>query len=161
MLREAILTLNEKKIFVFIGKNKKKLFVRITKGSPKKLKKFFNRVYGPSNDSAKKLMKAGLKEGLNEISLKEFLELTENLSTRRERIMKKIDKMIKNSEISSLEDIPSDIGRKFLGEIRAKLMKLNHKYLKKHDIKDFSSFDFSVLPIQGFKEKEIIKFLDN
>jgi len=156
-MKKIVESLNQnKKVYLLISKNDKGFFTRITKKSPKKVKKFFLREY---DNPSKKLLKLGLKEGLNELSIEELLGLLEKIPTKKEVCMKNINKMIKNKEINHLKNIPKT-SKKFMGEIRAKLMKINHAFLKKGNIRDFSSFDFSALPIQGFKEKEIHKYLD-
>jgi len=88
-------------IFKFEGN----LNVRVVNSS-KKFKKFFNRKYGTGKQVAKALLKNGLKEGLNTITLKEFQNIDSEIDSKS-RINRAL-KFVKKGGFTSMDDIPCE-----------------------------------------------------
>lgn len=152
----------ETQVKIKIFKIKGEYHLRISETS-KKIKKYFNRTFGTGKQVSKALMnKGGLSEGINLITLGEFLNILDSISnkTMEQRSLKFLSK----ASYKSLSDIEWDKfpskNKRTKSAIRRELMKINHKWLSDNKIMDIDSVEFDKLPIQGFKEMEIAKYFD-
>jgi len=148
-------------INMFIFEKGKESHVRV-KSSSKKIKKFFNRNFGTGNKVTKALLSNGLKEGLNTLSMNDFLSVIDEINEKSLEMLTM--KMVKAQKIKNLEGIDwSSLPKKnksMRGKIRRYLMKKNHKFIKKAGWTSPIEVDFDTLPVLGFKEKEVIKYFD-
>ena len=128
----------------------------------KKVKKFINRTFGTGKQVSKALMKNGIKEGLNVVTLEDFVKLLQAIENKN--LKNRSLKFLSKAEYSSLDEIewekfPSR-NKKTRSAVRRALMKVNHKWLADNNVTELANVDFGSLPIQGFKDKEISKYFD-
>ena len=147
-------------VFTFEGET----HIRISSTS-KKVKKLFNRTFGTGKPICKALIKhSQIHEGLNELSLGDFVEILESDKIQKKSRMSRALKFADKANYESLEDINWEElpchDRKTKSAVRRMLMKKNHEFMKKEGYSSVEDLDMDSLPVQGFKEKEVIKFFD-
>ena len=155
--------LPNKEINLVININGEKPFVRIINTSSK-IKKFFNRTFGTDVVTVNALQyECGLLSGTTVLSMDKFVDILTEID--KFSLFNRSVNAIKRITVTDLNDINwKDLplhNRRVKSEVRRHLMAINHAYLRENNVTKIEDLNFSALPVQGFKEKEVIKFFDN